>query len=103
VQLFPANQLGSPPEQLEQTKLGVIEMNLPTQGALTNMKGIATVMTPFAYRDYATPTRFLMAPSWIGCPEAGTAGLIICPTGNNGSSYATNSSNRSQAGRTWQA
>ena len=32
VELYPANQLGSPPEQLEQTILGAVEMNLPTQG-----------------------------------------------------------------------
>jgi len=30
--IFPANALGSPPEQCEQVKLGAIDMNIPTQG-----------------------------------------------------------------------
>ena len=30
VELYPANQLGSPPEQLEQTIIGAVDMNLPT-------------------------------------------------------------------------
>ncbi|MEO1103889.1 MAG: hypothetical protein AAFW98_09210, partial [Pseudomonadota bacterium] len=34
VELYPANELGSPPEQLEQTVLGAIDMNLPTHGAV---------------------------------------------------------------------
>jgi TRAP-type C4-dicarboxylate transport system substrate-binding protein len=36
VKIYPANALGSPPEVLEQNKLGVIDMSLPTQGALDN-------------------------------------------------------------------
>ena len=34
VKIYPANALGSPPEVLEQNKLGAIDMSLPTQGAL---------------------------------------------------------------------
>ncbi|PWC28792.1 C4-dicarboxylate ABC transporter substrate-binding protein [Pseudoroseomonas aestuarii] len=54
IDIFPSNQLGAPPEQLEQTKLGVIDMNLPTQGALDKYeKAFATVMAPFIFRDPA--------------------------------------------------
>lgn len=53
VELYPANELGSPPEQLEQTVLGAIDMNLPTHGGLDKYeKAFGTVMTPFAFRDY---------------------------------------------------
>ena len=34
VNIFPNNALGSPPEILEQTKLGAIDMAVPTQGQL---------------------------------------------------------------------
>ena len=34
IAIYPANVLGSPPEQAEQVRLGAIDMSLPTQGAL---------------------------------------------------------------------
>src|SRR4030065_2121073 len=34
IAIYPANVLGSPPEQCEQVRLGAIDMSLPTQGAL---------------------------------------------------------------------
>ena len=63
VELFPANELGSPPEQLEQTVLGAIDMNLPTHGALDKYeKAFGVVMTPFAFRDYAHAHEVLDGP-----------------------------------------
>lgn len=47
VDLYPNNELGSPPEQLEQTIVGAVDMNLPTQGGLDKyVKAFGTVMTP---------------------------------------------------------
>ena len=34
IAIFPNNQLGGPPEQAQQIKLGTIDMGLPTQGQL---------------------------------------------------------------------
>jgi TRAP-type C4-dicarboxylate transport system substrate-binding protein len=34
IAIYPANTLGSPPEQAEQVRLGAIDMGLPTQGQL---------------------------------------------------------------------
>ncbi len=63
VDIYPANQLGSPPEQLEQTKLGVIDMGLPTQGQLDKYeKAFAVVMAPFVFRDYAHAHAVLDGP-----------------------------------------
>lgn len=93
VQLFPANQLGSPPEQLEQTKLGVIEMNLPTQGALDKYeKAFATVMTPFAYRDYDHAHKVLDGPfmEWVA-PKLESQGLVMLSNWEYGFRNATNS------------
>jgi len=63
VEIYPANELGSPPEQLEQTVLGAIDMNLPTHGGLDKYeKAFGTVMTPFAFRDYAHAHEVLDGP-----------------------------------------
>ncbi|WED26831.1 TRAP transporter substrate-binding protein [Vibrio sp. DW001] len=52
INVYPANQLGSPNDVLEQNVLGVIDMSLPTQGHLSKYSlKFATVMTPFAFRD----------------------------------------------------
>lgn len=93
VQLFPSNQLGSPPEQLEQTKLGVIEMNLPTQGALDKYeKAFATVMTPFAFRDYAHAHQVLDGPftEWAA-PKLEEQGLVLLSNWEYGFRNVTNS------------
>ena len=53
VTVYPDNQLGSPPEMLEQNVLGAIDMSLPTQGALDKFsRKFAVVMLPFVFRDY---------------------------------------------------
>lgn len=68
VKIYPANQLGSPPEVLEQNKLGVIDMSLPTQGALDKyVKAFAVVMLPFVYDGYAHAYKVLDGPfmEWV--------------------------------------
>ncbi len=52
ITVYPANQLGSPNDVLEQNVLGVIDMSLPTQGHLSKYSlKFATVMAPFAFKD----------------------------------------------------
>lgn len=66
--IYPANQLGSPPEVLEQNVLGAIDMSLPTQGALDKyVKAFAVVMLPFVYDGYDHVHRVLDGPfmDWL--------------------------------------
>jgi len=79
IEIYPANELGSPPEQLEQTVLGAIDMNLPTHGALDKYnKAFGTVMTPFAFRDYEHAHRVLDGPftKWAA-PKIENDGLVM--------------------------
>lgn len=63
VKIYPANALGSPPEVLEQNKLGAIDMSLPTQGALDKyVREFSVVMMPFVYDDYEHCWRVLDGP-----------------------------------------
>ncbi len=93
IDLFPANQLGSPPEQLEQTILGVIDMNLPTQGGLDKYeKAFGTVMTPFAFKDYAHAHKVLDGPfmDWAA-PKLEAQGLVMLSNWEYGFRNITNS------------
>lgn len=93
VEIFPNNQLGSPPDQLEQTKLGVIDMSLPTQGALDKYeKAFATVLTPFAFRDYAHAHKVLDGPfaEWVA-PRLEKQGLVMLSSWEYGFRNVTNS------------
>lgn len=93
VEIFPANELGSPPEQLEQTKLGAIEMNLPTQGGLDKYeKAFGTVMTPFAFRDYDHAHQVLDGPffEWAA-PLIEKQGLVMLSNWEYGFRNITNS------------
>lgn len=68
VKVYPNNALGAPPEVLEQNVLGVIDMSLPTQGALDKYaKAFAVVMLPFMYDDYDHAYRVLDGPfmEWV--------------------------------------
>lgn len=68
VTVFPDNQLGSPPEMLEQNIVGAIDMSLPTQGALDKYsKKFSTVMIPFAFKDYDHAYKVLDGPfkEWV--------------------------------------
>ena len=93
IELYPSNQLGSPPDQLEQTTVGVIDMNLPTQGALDKYeKAFATVMTPYAFTDYAQAHRVLDGPfhDWVA-PRLEKKGLVLLSTWEYGFRNVTNS------------
>lgn len=79
VSVFPANALGAPPEQLQQVKLGVIDMGLPTQGALDKYnKAFAVVMLPFVFQDLAHAHRVLDGPAmqWLA-PLAEKDGFVL--------------------------
>lgn len=93
IDLYPANQLGSPPEQLEQTILGAIEMNLPTQGGLDKYeKAFGTVMTPFAFSGYEQAHAVLDGPfmDWAG-PKLEDQGLVMLANWEYGFRNITNS------------
>lgn len=93
VELYPANQLGSPPEQLEQTVLGAVEMNLPTQGGLDKYeKAFGTVMTPFAFSSYAHAHEILDGPftDWAA-PKLEAQGLVMLSNWEYGFRNITNS------------
>lgn len=92
VSIYPANQLGSPPEQLEQTVLGAVDMNLPTQGGLDKYeKAFGTVMAPFAFRDYAHAHEVLDGPfnDWAA-PKLEAQGLILLANWEYGFRNVTN-------------
>jgi len=92
IKIYPANALGSPPEQLEQTILGAIDMNLPTQGALDKYeKAFATVMSPFAFRDYKHAHAVLDGPfnDWIA-PKLEKKGLVLMSNWEYGFRNITN-------------
>ncbi|QPM92379.1 TRAP transporter substrate-binding protein [Pseudooceanicola algae] len=93
VDLYPANELGSPPEQLEQTILGAVDMNLPTQGGLDKyVKAFGTVMTPFAFASYDEAHEVLDGPfmEWVG-PQIEEEGLVILSNWEYGFRNITNS------------
>jgi len=79
INIFPSNQLGGPPEQAQQIKLGTIDMGLPTQGQLQNFeKAFAAVMLPFAFDNSAHVFRVLDGPAmdWLA-PLAERQGFIL--------------------------
>ncbi|RAH98421.1 C4-dicarboxylate ABC transporter substrate-binding protein [Acuticoccus sediminis] len=93
IEIYPANELGSPPEQLEQTVLGAIDMNLPTQGGLDKYeKAFGTVMTPFAFKDYAQAHEVLDGPfnDWVA-PKLEEQGLVLLSNWEYGFRNITNS------------
>lgn len=93
IELYPSNQLGSPPDQLEQTTVGVIDMNLPTQGGLDKYeKAFATIMTPYAFADYAQAHKVIDGPfhDWVA-PRLEKKGLVLLSTWEYGFRNVTNS------------
>jgi tripartite ATP-independent transporter DctP family solute receptor len=79
VKIYPANALGSPPEVLEQNKMGAIDMSLPTQGALDKYeKAFSVVMLPFVYKSYQHAWKVLDGPfmDWVA-PKLEKQGLIF--------------------------
>jgi tripartite ATP-independent transporter DctP family solute receptor len=93
IAIYPANVLGSPPEQCEQVRLGAIDMSLPTQGALDKyVKAFSVVMLPFVYDDYDHVYRTLDGPSmnWFS-PLAEKEGFIVLSNWEWGFRNLTNS------------
>jgi len=79
VKIYPSNALGSPPEVLEQNKLGAIDMSLPTQGALDKyVREFSVVMLPFVYDDYEHCWRVLDGPfsDWVA-PKLESQNLVF--------------------------
>ncbi|MBG0791349.1 MAG: TRAP transporter substrate-binding protein [Desulfovibrionaceae bacterium] len=93
VELYPNNELGNPPEVLEQNVLGVIDMSLPTQGQLAKYsRKFGCVMLPFAYSGYDHAYRVLDGPfiEWAG-KDLEEAGLIFLSNWEWGFRNLTNS------------
>lgn len=68
VVVYENGQLGTPPELLEQNIIGTIDMSLPTQGTLDKYsKKFATVMLPYAFKDYDQAHQVLDGPfvEWV--------------------------------------
>ncbi len=93
VAIYPNNELGNPPEVLEQNVLGVIDMSLPTQGQLAKYsKKFGCVMLPFAYEGYDHAYKVLDGPfiEWAG-PDLEGAGLVFLANWEWGFRNLTNS------------
>lgn len=68
IAIYPANTLGSPPEQCEQVKLGALDMSINTQGQTEYyVKASATAQIPFLFADYEHAHRTLDGPAmkWL--------------------------------------
>jgi TRAP-type transport system periplasmic protein len=93
VMIFPNNQLGGPPEQAQQIKLGAIDMGLPTQGQLDKYdKAFGAVMLPFLFDSRKLVFRVLDGPAmaWLG-PLAEKQGFILLRNWDYGFRNLTNS------------
>jgi tripartite ATP-independent transporter DctP family solute receptor len=93
VEIYPNNELGNPPEVLEQNVLGVIDMSLPTQGQLAKYsKKFGCVMLPFAYDGYDHAYKVLDGPfiKWAG-KDLEDAGLVFLANWEWGFRNLTNS------------
>lgn len=93
VEVFSGSQLGSPPEQTQQVKLGTIDLGVPTQGQLDKFdKAFAAVMMPFIFEDLAHAHRTLDGPAmgWFG-PIAERQGFVILANWEWGFRNLTNS------------
>jgi TRAP-type transport system periplasmic protein len=91
--VFPNNQLGSPPELLEQQVLGVIDMSMPTHGTLDKYsKKFAVVMLPFLFRDLQHAHKVIDGPfmEWAA-PDLEKQGLVFLSNWEWGFRNTTNS------------
>jgi len=92
IQIFPANQLGNPGEMLQQTKLGVVDFAIPTQGQLDKFeKAFAAVMMPFAFANLAEAHKALDGPvmDWLS-PLAEKQGFKLLANWEWGFRHITN-------------
>lgn len=93
IRIFPNNELGGPPEQAQQLKLGTIDMGLPTEGQLDKYdKAFAAVMLPFVFDGPAHVFRVLDGPAmaWLA-PLAEKQGFILLRNWDYGFRNLTNS------------
>jgi TRAP-type transport system periplasmic protein len=92
INIFPNNQLGGPPEQAQQIKLGTIDMGLPTQGQLDKYDtAFAAVMLPFIWDSPQHVFRVLDGPAmaWLA-PLAEKQGFILLRNWEYGFRNVTN-------------
>src|SRR3984957_8076872 len=93
IAIFPNNQLGGPPEQAQQIKLGTIDMGLPTQGQLDKYdKAFAAVMLPFIFNGPADAFPILDGPTmdWLA-PLAQRQGFVLLRNWDYGFRHVPNS------------
>jgi TRAP-type transport system periplasmic protein len=91
--IFPNNALGSPTEQIQQIKLGIIDMGLPTQGQLDKYDAaFAVVMLPFVFDGPEHVFRVLDGPAmeWQA-PLAEKRGFVLLRNWDYGFRNMTNS------------
>ena len=68
IKIFPANALGSPPEQAEQVRLGVLDLAMLSPSQLDKFdRAFGVVFIPYQFDDYAHAHRTLDGParSWL--------------------------------------
>ena len=93
IAIFPNNQLGGPPEQAQQIKLGTIDMGLPTQGQLDKYdKAFATIELPFIFNGPQDAFPILDGPAmdWLA-PLAEKQGFVLLRNWEYGFRNVTNS------------
>ncbi|MFZ0845062.1 MAG: TRAP transporter substrate-binding protein [Pseudolabrys sp.] len=93
IEIYPNNTLGSPPEILEQTRNGVVDIAVPTSGQLDKYdKAFAALMLPFVFSDIDHARRAMDGPmlGWL-TPLAEKAGLEIIGVWEYGFRNLTNS------------
>ena len=91
--IFPNNQLGGPPEQAQQIKLGTIDMGLPTQGQLDKYeRAFGAVPLPFIFDDTTLVFKVLDGPGmdWLA-PLAEKQGFVLLHNWDYGFRDLTNS------------
>jgi len=93
IMIFPNNQLGGPPEQAQQIKLGAIDMGLPTQGQLDKFdRAFGAVPLPFVFDSRELVFRVLDGPgmAWLA-PLAEAQGFVLLRNWDYGFRNVTNS------------
>jgi len=93
IKIFPNSVLGGPPEQLQQIKLGTVDMGLPTQGQLDKFDtAFAAVLLPFIFDSPAHVYRVMDGPAieWLA-PLAERQGFVLLRNWEYGFRNVTNS------------
>jgi len=93
IRIFPNNQLGGPPEQVQQIKRGTIDMGLPTQGQLDKYeRAFGAVLLPFIFDSSPLLFKVLDGPAmdWLA-PLAEKQGFVLLHNWDYGFRNLTNS------------